>query len=229
MRKQIVEFNRIHEDVRITLTDYSSLDNEENDWTLGTETLKSDILSGKVPDILVVPSDFDMGMYANKGLFADMYQFIEQDEDINLDDYLDNIIALGEYNGELYELIPKFNAVTLVGKKADVGDRFSWTFSDVNALMNQKGQDVNLFSRDSAMRSTVMYYGINLAFDQFYDSNTGECHFDSPEFAQFLEMLKGYPEETTEVWNDEEYWQEYETQWRNGSTILKYEHIHIDL
>ena len=226
VRKQIVEFNRSHEDVRITLTDYSSLDNEENDWTLGTETLNSDILSGKVPDILVVPSDFDMGMYANKGLFADMYQFIEQDEDINLDDYLDNIIALGEYNGELYELIPKFNAVTLVGKKADVGDRFSWTFSDVNALMNQKGQDVNLFSRDSAMRSTVMYYGINLAFDQFYDSNTGECHFDSPEFAQFLEMLKGYPEETTEVWNDEEYWQEYETQWRNGSTILKYEHIY---
>lgn len=226
VRKHIVEFNKNHDDVRITLTDYSSLDSEENEWQLGMDTLKSDILSGKVPDIFIAPTNFDMGMYANKGLFTDMYKLMEKDETINLDDYLDNIIKLGEYNGELYELIPKFNAVTLIGKKSDVGDGYSWTYDDLNALLAKKGNDVNLFSEDTA-RQTAMYYGINLAFDQFYNSNTGECNFDSPEFIQYLELLKTCPEEISEdLWNQENYWQNYENQWRNGSTILKYEWIY---
>lgn len=226
VRSQIVAFNRSHEDVRITLKDYSSYNGEGDNWSLGMDTMKSDILSGNVPDILVVPSEFDLGMYANKGLFADMYEMIEKDEDINLDDYLSNIIALGEYNGELYELIPQFNAVTLIGKQSDVGEGFSWTFDDMNKLLQEKGDDVNLFPEDSCARSTVMYYGINLAFDQFYNSNTGECNFDSEEFIQFLEMLKQYPETTEEVWMEDDYWMTYENQWRNGETILKHEWIY---
>ena len=225
VRKQVIEFNRSHEDVRITLTDYSAYNSEEN-WEAGIENMNSDILAGNVPDILVVPSNFDMGIYANKGLFANLYELMDQDETINREDYLQNIIALGEYNGELYELIPKFNAVTLAGKKSDVGDGFSWTFDDVKALMDKKGDSVRLFSEDSA-RSSIMYYGINLAFDQFYNSNTGECHFDSPEFIKFLELLNEFPEEISEdLWNNENYWQIYENQWRNGSTLLKYEWVY---
>ena len=226
VRRQIVAFNKSHDDVRITLTDYSSYNGDGDDWSLGMDTMKSDILSGNVPDILVVPNEFDLGMYANKGLFADMYEMIENDEDIELDDYLENIIALGEYNGELYELIPSFNAVTLIGKTSDVGEGFSWTFDDVNKLLEEKGEDVSLFSKDSISRSSVMYYGISMAFDQFYNSNTGECNFDSKEFIQFLELLKQFPETGPDVWMDDNYWMTYENQWRNGETILKQEWIY---
>lgn len=225
VRKQVIEFNRSHEDIRIVLEDYSVYNTEEN-WEAGMEMMKSDILSGKVPDILIVPNDFDMGMYANKGLFTDLYKLMEKDETIKKEDYLQNIIALGEYNGELYELIPSFNAVTLVGKKSDVGDGYNWTYDDVKTLMDKKGDGVSLFSQDSA-RQTIMYYGINLAFDQFYNSNTGECRFDSPDFIKFLELLNEFPEEVSEdLWNQEDYWQTYENQWRNGSTLLKYEWIY---
>lgn len=226
VRKQVVAFNRSHEDIRITLTDYSSLNSEENEWKLGMETMNSDILAGKVPDILIAPYDFDMSLYANKGLFTDLYKLMEQDATISLDDYLTNIIKLGEYNGELYELIPRFNAVTVIGKKADVGDRFSWTYDEMNALLDQKGEGVKLLSEDMT-RQSVMYQGINLAFDEFYNSNTGECNFDSPEFIKFLELLKEYPEEIPEdLWNQENYWQNYESQWRNGSTLLKTEWVY---
>lgn len=225
VRKQVIEFNRNHEDVRIMLTDYSSFDSEENNWEGGMDTLNADILAGKVPDILIAPSDFDMGMYANKGLFTDLYKLMEQDESIDLEDYLQNIIALGEYEGELYELIPKFNAVTLVGKTADVGDGYSWTYDDMNALMAKKGDEVNLFAVDSS-RVAVMNYGMNLAFDQFYNSNTGECYFDTPEFVQFLELVKLYPEEVdAAMYDDNDFWVNYEAQWRNGETILKYEWV----
>lgn len=227
VRSQIVAFNRSHEDVRITLKDYSTYNGDgEDEWSLGMDTMKSDILAGDVPDILIVPSEFDLGMYANKGLFADMYEMIEKDEDIDLEDYLDNIIALGEYNGELYELIPQFNAVTMVGKTSDVGEGFSWTFDDMNKLLEEKGEDVKLFSEDSSSRNSVMYYGINLAFDQFYNSNTGECNFDSEEFIQFLEMLKTFPEEESDVWMEDDYWMTYDNQWRNGETLLKQDWIY---
>lgn len=221
IRKQVIEFNRSHDDVRITLNDYSLYNDEEN-WEAGIEKMNSDILAGNVPDILVVPSNLDLSIYANKGLFADLYELMDKDQTIKRDGYLQNIIALGEYNGELYELIPKFNAITLVGKTSDVGEGFSWTYDDVNALMAKKGDSVKLFSEDST-RSSIMYYGINLAFDQFYNSNTGECKFDSPEFIQYLELLNQFPEEISEdLWNQDNYWVEYETQWRNGETILRY-------
>lgn len=221
IRKQVIEFNRSHEDVRITLNDYSMYNTEDN-WEAGIEKMNSDILAGNVPDILVVPSNLDISIYSNKGLFADLYEFMDKDTTIKREDYLQNIIALGEYNGELYELIPRFNAVTLIGKTSDVGEGFSWTYDDVNALMSKKGEGVRLFSEDSA-RSSIMYYGINLAFDQFYNSNTGECKFDSPEFIQYLELLNQFPEEVSEdLWSQDNYWVEYETQWRNGKTVLKY-------
>lgn len=224
VRKQVIAFNKSHDDVRITLKDYSSYNSSEN-WEIGMETLKSDILSGNVPDILVVPSGFDLGMYLNKGLFADLYKLMDKDETIHKEDYLQNIIALGEYDGKLYELIPKFSAVTLAGKTADVGNKYSWTFDDVNALLAKKGEGAKLLPNDTN-RNNVMYYGINMAFDQFYNSNTGECNFNSPEFVQFLEFLNKFPEETDEsIWMDENYWITYDNQWRNNETILKYEWV----
>lgn len=223
VRKQVIEFNRSHEDVRITLVDYSNFNNSEN-WEQGMENLKSDILNGNVPDILVAPSNFDLGMYINKGLFADLYTLMNEDETIKKEDYLQNILALGEYEGKLYELIPKFSAVTWSGRKSDVGDGFGWTFDDVQALLDKKGENVNLFPNDTN-RNGVLYYGINMAFDQFYNSNTGECHFDTPEFVQFLELMNQYPEDVSEIYDDENYWVTYENQWRNGETVLKYEWI----
>ena len=225
VRKQVIEFNRSHEDVRIVLDDYSAYNTEEN-WETGIEALNNDILSGNIPDILVVPSNLDLGNYANKGLFTDMYKLMDADESISRDDYLQNILALGEYNGELYELIPCFEAITFAGKTSDVGDGFNWTYDDVNALLAKKGDGVRLFPAD-VTRSTVMYYGINLAFDQFYNNNTGECNFNSPEFVQFLELLNQYPEETPEdLWDSEDYWISYDNQWRNGETLLRYEWIY---
>lgn len=225
IRKQVVEFNRSHEEIRITLEDYSVYSTEEN-WEAGIEKMKSDILAGDVADIIVAPSNLDLGMYVNKGLFADMYKLMEEDGSINKEDYLQNILALGEYNGELYELITRFYPVTLIGKTADVGEGFNWTYDDVNALMAKKGAGVSLVPVDIT-RSSMMYYGINLAFDQFYNSNTGECNFNSPEFVQYLELLKQQPEEIPEdYWNSDDSWTKYENQWRNGETVLRYEWIY---
>lgn len=224
LRKHVVEFNRSHEEVRITLNDYSMYNSEE-DYEAGINRLNSDILAGNVPDILVVPSSMDMGNYINKGLFADLYEFIEKDKDIDLEDYLSNIIALGEYDGKLYEMITQFSTITLVGKTSDVGEGYQWTYDDVNALVEKKGDAANLFPTDTS-RSSVMYYGLNMGFDQFYNSNTGECRFDTQEFQQYLELLNKYPEEISdEMWDDESYWTDYETQWRDGRTLLAYRWI----
>lgn len=221
VKRQIVEFNRSHEDVRITLIDYSSYNSDEN-WELGMETLKNDILNGNIPDILVSPSGFDLGMYVDKGLFVDLYTLMDKDATMNKDDYLTNIIALGEYDGKLYELIPRFSAVTFSGRRADIGDRFSWTFDDVDELMNKKGEGVTLFPEDTS-RLNVLYYGINMAFDQFYDSSTGNCYFNTPEFAKYLELANQYPEDVSYLWDDENYYINSENQWRDGKTVLRYE------
>lgn len=221
IRRQVLAFNRSHEDVRINVTDYSNMSSEE-DWNLGLTQMNNDILAGNIPDILVVNNSIDIDSYASKGLFADLYPLMDADESINKEDYLTNILELGEYEGELVQLIPKFAATTMAIKTKHVNGLTTWTFDDAEKMMADMPEGTLLFAPDMT-RMALLNQCMTMAFDQFYDSKSGECHFDSPEFVSFLELMKQYPEEMSEdFYNDEEYWSNYDVQWMNDTTLTNY-------
>lgn len=225
IRKKVVEFNRSHEDVRITVNDYSMYRTDDN-YDEGINKLNSDLLAGNVPDIIIAPQEVDLGVYISKGIFADLYEFMNRDESFHKEDYLTNILALGEQDGKLYELIPYFEVITFIGKTANVGEGFGWTYDDVNHLLEAKGEDVHLTPADET-RESILNTAMNIGFHQFYNSSTGECHFNSEAFIQFLELMNRYPEEIPqEFYDDDEYWSEYDSQWRDDRTMLSYNWIY---
>lgn len=104
--------------------------------------LNTDIVSGNVPDILVLNSQLPVNSYVAKGLFEDLYPFIDKDPDLERADYLPNILEAFSVDGKLYQLVPSFGIQTAVAKTSDVGPEPGWTLQDLKALMATKpGRD----------------------------------------------------------------------------------------
>jgi ABC-type glycerol-3-phosphate transport system substrate-binding protein len=67
--------------------------------------LTAELLAGKGPDVLFLhdmPPNIDLHKMADNGAFLDLNEFIEQDEDFNLDDYVKGVIDSGHFRGNRY-------------------------------------------------------------------------------------------------------------------------------
>ncbi|HKM34126.1 MAG TPA: extracellular solute-binding protein [Lachnospiraceae bacterium] len=219
MRKRIVAFNKTSEKYRIAVKDYSAYSTAD-DYQAGYTQLNNDILSGQVPDIMIVDSyGMPVSSYIAKGVFADIGKMMEDDKDINLDDYLTNVFDAYSVDGKLYSVIPNFNVSTVIGKTSDVGEKQGWTMEDLKALM-AKYPDASAFgetmTRENMLWQVMMYNG-----SRFVDATTGKCNFDTKEFASLLEFVSQSPKEYD--WDNSDnssYWNSYDSQYRDGRTLL---------
>ena len=218
VKRRIVSFNKASDLYRVRLTDYSSYNTEE-DWQAGVNKLNTDIVSGNVPDILVLNSQLPVNSYVAKGLFEDLYPFIDKDPDLERADYLPNILEAFSVDGKLYQLVPSFGIQTAVAKTSDVGPEPGWTLQDLKALMATKPEGTEAFP--STLRETILYYAVGMAGDQFIDWSTGKCTFNSDSFKQLLEFANEFPKEYTEDMYGDDYWQGYDTMFRDGRAVAQ--------
>lgn len=218
LRKYIVEFNRTNTQYRVTVTDYSVYNTPE-DYTAGATRLNNDILSGNIPDIMVFDGySSQMNNFIAKGILTDIGKLIEEDETMNMDDYMTNVFEAYSVDGKLYSVVPNFSIQTVIGKTKDVGETPGWTLDDLKALM-AANPDVSVFG-DTITRSEILSQLMMYSGSHFVDSSTGKCHFDSEEFIEILEFAAQFPE--TFDWEnvEDDYWISSETQYRDGRTLL---------
>lgn len=228
IKTKIVDFNKTNSKYRITVKDYSEFDSYDEStgaYESGTTQFNSDLVAGNVPDIVIINSSLSMTNYQNKGLFTDLYEFIDKDEEMSRDDFMSNILEAYEYNGKLYELVPKFNAITAIAKTSNVGSETGWTLEDLNALIASKPEGTKVFSE--VTRNNIISYCMTLGSSQFINWETGECSFDSDAFVSFLTFANTFPEEIDwdSIYSDENYWNNYETQYLNDSVLLSYMYL----
>lgn len=218
VRRQVVEFNKNNEEYRITVEDYSNYNTDE-DYTVGLTRLNTDIASGKAPDILLLDSSMPIDSYASKGLFEDFYPYMDEDEELNREDFFSNVLEAYGTNGKLYRMVPKFIIYTVAGKTADVGANPGWTMDKLMTVMDTKPEGTQIFSEMT--RESIMNYGIQMSGDQYINWKTGECHFNTEEFIDFLEFVKQFPEELGEDYYNDAFWQSYDSMWRENKVLLK--------
>lgn len=220
MRNRITEFNKTNEKYRIMLKEYYQYNTAE-DYMGGYTQLNNDILAGNVPDIMVIDDAMPIASYVSKGLFADIYDFIDKDEELSREDFLPNVLEAFTMNGKLYAVVPNFQVWTVLGKTADVGTERGWTMQDLQNVMASKPEGTSMFGTDTT-RDSIMWYATLLAMPQFMDMETGKCDFDSQGFKDFLTFLKDFPTELDPTyWDDPEIWNERDNQYRNGTTLLQ--------
>ena len=211
MQEQVIKFNRTNEEYRIQIKTYVNDDysNYEDAYTL----FQSDIASGNAGDFFMA-NGINVDNLIAKGALADLTKLIETDEQIKMDDFIPNIIDVLSVDGKLYSISDSFNVQTLVGKAADVGEGKTWTFKDVMELVKSRpeSQLLGYCTKDSVLSTMLVY-----SMDCFYNSETGECSFDSEDFVQLLEICNTFPAEYN--YDDEEY-VSLPTQLRSGKVLL---------
>lgn len=217
IRRQIVDFNKSNTEYRIQITDYSQFDTEE-DYSAGLTKLNTDLASGNVPDILLPNAQLPMASYVAKGLFEDLYPYIDGDQELERDNFFSNILSAYETDGKLYRLVPSFTINTVVGKTADVGAESGWTLEDLEAVMKKKPQGTQYF--DGMTRSGILRYSIQMTGEEFIDWDSGKCSFDSEGFIRLLEFAAQFPEELGDDFYNEDYWNNSDSLWRNGKVLL---------
>ena len=217
MKQRVVEFNRSSEEYRITIKEYDSY-NSYDDYQAGYTQLNNDITTGSMPDI-VITSGLPAENYVAKGLLADIGKLIEEDEELSQVEYVQNVFDAYSVEEKLYYVIPYFNVNTVIGKKSIVGDRTSWTMADMKQLMESLPEGTNMFGEMT--RESFMYTMMDFCGADFIDVSSGKCNFDSQNFIDMMEYAATLPEELSDEEYGEDYWRNYESQYREDRTILR--------
>ena len=221
IRSQIAEFNKTNEDYTIYATSYSE-SNDTSDYTAALTKFNNEILAGNVPDILLISSGMPYNSYASKGLFADLYEFMDKDDVYNRDAFMPNVLKAMEKDGKLYEITPSFTVHTYAAKKSLVGDATSLTMDQANQILASMPEGATL-TNDSQTMTASNFLSTAITFSNFVDYTNATCNFDSPEFKAILETAKKYPAEIDydALYNDNpNYWMEQETACRENRALL---------
>lgn len=216
--KAVIAFNKENEKYRISVQDYSSMYSTEEDYSAGVTRLNTDIVSGKVPDIILLDERMPVDSYISKGLFEDLKPYIENDEEMDLEDFMPNIIEAYSVEGKLYRLISSYSIQTLIAKSSNVGEERGWTVEEAMDVWASQPEGTEFVS--GMTRDNMLWYCMAMSSGQFIDWDTGKCNFNSDEFMQMLEFLAMFPEEITETTFDDEYWINYDSMWREGRVLV---------
>ncbi len=223
VRQEVVKFNKANENYRITIIDYNALYGSQEDYMAGANRLNTDIISGKMPDILLLESSMPVDSYISKGLLEDIKPHIEADEELDIHNFMPNIVEAFSSEGILYSVVPSFYIQTMIAKTSEVGSERGWTVQEAQELLASKPEGT-MFMINST-RDYMLNSCMSMAGGQFIDWEKGVCSFDSDGFIQMLEFLKNFPEEMDEEMYTDEFYENYDAMWREGKVLTSIEGI----
>lgn len=187
MKQWILEFNRSNDQYEIKVKEYNKEDAET-----GFEKFQLDIISGNSPDLIHL-SSLNFEQYTKKGIFEDIYPFMEKDG-VKPADYLQNTFQAYEADGKLYGIVPRIYIMTTAVKESKLNAK-GWTLSEMLEFVQRpEVENISQWGTKGNFLYLCLYNNIN----DFINWETGECYFDSDEFIRVLEVANRLPDEPDE-------------------------------
>ncbi|MCD7769939.1 MAG: hypothetical protein LUH36_07500 [Oscillospiraceae bacterium] len=183
----VLNFNQSQSAYQVVIRDYSEY-NTGDDNTGGLEQLYLDIASGAAPDLYDLRS-IPVSQFVRLGLLEDMNSYIDEDPDVDREDYVEALLTAMETDGGLYGLMPHVSVISVAANPSVVGASEQLTLEDIMTLAD--GSDP--FGGTLTQYEFIQYM---LAGDSspFIDWSSGAGSFDSEDFIQCLELMKLLPE-----------------------------------
>lgn len=224
LRDAVIAYNRKSNDYRITLVDYSQY-NTTDDYTLGTQQLDRDVVSGSCPDIVFLSTGHE-DKYIAKGALADLSALMEKDDSISQDELVAGALKAYSVDGKVYGLPVNFSVETLVASAKLAGDRTSWTMEEMAQVISGLDEGTQVMSYTS--QTSFLGQMVSANMGQFVDYAKGTCSFDSDSFKQLLAAAAKCPtddelnqgSDTISYSTDDEY-----TQIQSGDLLLAGQYI----
>ena len=185
----VSRFNRTSDDYRIKLIPYSS-----DDVSTANDKLYRDIISGKMPDMVLFGGSITADPFLKTGAFMDLYKFMDKDETYTRDAFLPCVLEPFEVKGKLPYIVTNFSFETLAGLTDVIGDKTSWTVDEFAELVDSLESGQYLMKVDSAsdpqyeLFKTILPYIVS----DYVDYNKEKCDFGK-EFKKLLETCKRAP------------------------------------
>lgn len=194
MRDAIVKFNRASNTHRIVVRDYSEY-NTDDDYNAGIQKLNTEMLSGKLPDMIDINTySMPVEQYAAKGFLTDLYELIDADPDMSRESFVQPVIkALESADGKLYQLPSTFAVSTAIALDKVAGDYDTWNLASVKDAMTKLQDGASVFDVYRT-KTDILQTCISRNIDAFVDWENGSAHFDSDEFKALLEFANQFPE-----------------------------------
>ena len=194
MRDAIVKFNRSSNTHRIVVRDYSEY-NTDDDYTAGIQKLNTEMLSGKLPDMIDIDTyNMPVEQYAAKGFLTDLYELIDADSDMSRESFVQPVLkALESTDGKLYQLPQTFAVDTTIALDKVVGEYDTWNLAAVKDAMTKLQDGATVFDVYRT-KSDILSTCISRNIDAFVDWENGAAHFDSDEFKALLEFANSFPD-----------------------------------
>ncbi len=166
----IRDFNMENTEYRIEILPYY----EESD---PQKALAEDILTGKEIDIVDL-SGMDYESLIEKGMLADIYEFIDEDPDMDISDFDEDILQAYERDGKLYEIVPAYYIGTMVTNGQKVNGYGGWSYDTMCQLAGAQP--------DRCSNYELFMYGMMSNMEQVYDKQNNSCDFDGEWFSDLL-------------------------------------------
>lgn len=217
----IVKFNKNNPGTRIIVTDYSVYRTDE-DWQAGMTKLTTDILNGLYkPDIVHCDMSTELtNKIVEHELYTDLYTFIDKDDKIKRDDLFGAAKELFETSdGKLWCLGDEFQVQSLIAPTALVGERESWTLTEMLDFADSLPAGVELMSDISQLNAPTFLLGTT-GYGTFIDRESGTASFDSPEFVRYLNFIKSLPAEIDYASRPYDYYDTRYLSYHNGEIVL---------
>jgi len=182
LEKYIANFNKTNEYYYIETEVYSF----ENMQRLATE-----ITVGDGPDVMDLRG-IPVESLISSTVIEDLYSYIDNDASLSRNQFNKNILSLMEHNGSLYQVVPFFNVVSLVGASDKVGTSLGWNIADMKSIQ-EKYPSIQ-YAIPNISCETLLELICQYNMDSFVDWESGTCFFTSDEFISQLNYCATYPE-----------------------------------
>ena len=192
-RGQVVAFNRENEQYRIEIINYRLQD---------MTRLRTELITGGGPDILYSHTPYVLHSYddmfvpmISRGMFLDLWPFIDADPEINREDFFQNILeARQTADGSLPVIANRFWVETIRGVPETVSHPDAWTAAALLTLVREAfdaGIPYPLGEWMSGER--FLLFLLSNSGTELIDFDAGVSHLDSQAFYDILELVALLP------------------------------------
>ena len=200
IEEYIAAFNESSKEYKIKSVYYTS------DGTLSANNeLIRDILTGNIPDMVLLGSDISAEAFAGLDIFLDLYEFMDKDEAYTRDAFVPCVLEPFEADdGTLPYLTIRYSLATIAGPTHSIGDIDHWTIDDMYKLNRSLGRDEYLtsyaarvkFDPSQKMLEQLLPFMIGEMID--YEKETANFGDTLPSLLKLCREVKLYTESDVE-------------------------------
>lgn len=134
-----------------------------------------------------------------KGAFVDLYQFMENDPEVNVTTLNEHILKLNEIDGKLYNIPMFYDVHTIISKSEYGGTTQNWTIDEFIDRWNSMPAGSTIEGANCA--EYIFFNLLRENLPAFVDEENAKVSFDSEDFRKMLEFCKQFPSNNGEKAN----------------------------